>query len=104
MSGLGDGRRTLRLPRPGFLIIQEDGGGSWYLTTQVRLAFLRRPGGGAGVPGLGERDEVADVQGAGRGELDVVVWRAPGAAGQPAACVLLARGDRFLQEDLVLVR
>ncbi|MET8787215.1 hypothetical protein [Streptomyces sp. NPDC004589] len=35
VSGLRDGRRTLRLPRPGFLVIQEDdGGGSWYLTTQ----------------------------------------------------------------------
>ena len=33
--GLGDERRTLRLPRPGFLVIQENsGGGSWYLTTQ----------------------------------------------------------------------
>ncbi|MEW1780372.1 hypothetical protein [Streptomyces sp. NPDC086777] len=33
--GLGDGRRTLRLPRSGFLVVQEDsGGGSWYLTTQ----------------------------------------------------------------------
>ncbi|MEU6555179.1 hypothetical protein ABZ915_33600, partial [Streptomyces sp. NPDC046915] len=33
--GVGEGRHTLRLPRPGFLIIQEDrGGGSWNLTTQ----------------------------------------------------------------------
>ncbi|MCZ4124943.1 hypothetical protein [Streptomyces sp. H39-S7] len=31
----GEGRRTLRLPRPGFLIVKEThGGGSWYLTTQ----------------------------------------------------------------------
>jgi hypothetical protein len=35
VSGLGDGRHTLRLPRPGFLVIQDDdGGGSWCLTTQ----------------------------------------------------------------------
>ncbi|MGV9340792.1 hypothetical protein [Streptomyces sp. NPDC003688] len=35
VSGLGDGRRTLRLPRPGFLVVHEEhGGGSWYLTTQ----------------------------------------------------------------------
>ncbi|MBC2900107.1 hypothetical protein [Streptomyces cupreus] len=35
VSGLGDGRRTLRLPRSGFLVVHEDyGGGSWYLTTQ----------------------------------------------------------------------
>ncbi|WP_326787176.1 hypothetical protein [Streptomyces sp. NBC_00151] len=33
--GWGAGRYTLRLPRPGFLVIQnEHGGGSWYLTTQ----------------------------------------------------------------------
>ncbi|MGW9134876.1 hypothetical protein [Streptomyces sp. NPDC055681] len=33
--GQGDGRRTLRLPRPGFLVVQDKGGcGSWYLTTQ----------------------------------------------------------------------
>ncbi|MFF3055689.1 hypothetical protein [Streptomyces sp. NPDC057909] len=35
MFGQGDGRRTLRLPRPGFLVVQDKGGcGSWYLTTQ----------------------------------------------------------------------
>ncbi|MGW0879742.1 hypothetical protein [Streptomyces sp. NPDC002671] len=35
VHGWGDGRRTLRLPRPGFLIVHDgDGGGSWYLTTQ----------------------------------------------------------------------
>ncbi|MEV6976413.1 hypothetical protein [Kitasatospora sp. NPDC093806] len=33
--GGGNGRRTLRLSRPGFLVVREsDGGGSWYLTTQ----------------------------------------------------------------------
>ncbi|MGI5341616.1 hypothetical protein ACQEVS_31545 [Streptomyces sp. CA-181903] len=31
VSGSGEGRRTLRLPRPGFLVIH---GGPWYLTTQ----------------------------------------------------------------------
>jgi transposase len=56
---------------------------------------LRRPGGGAGVPGLGERDQVVDVQGAGRGEVGVVVRRVPGSAAQPATRVLLGSGDRF---------
>ncbi|MEU6274959.1 hypothetical protein ABZ871_21470 [Streptomyces populi] len=33
--GSGAGHYTLRLPRPGFLVLQDErGGGSWYLTTQ----------------------------------------------------------------------
>ncbi|MEU5599729.1 hypothetical protein [Streptomyces sp. NPDC020298] len=33
--GIGDGRCTLRMPRPGFVIVHEGAGaGSWYLTTQ----------------------------------------------------------------------
>ncbi|KAB1988412.1 hypothetical protein [Streptomyces triticiradicis] len=33
--GWGAGHYTLRLPRPGFLVVQDErGGGSWYLTTR----------------------------------------------------------------------
>lgn len=47
--GVDEGRYTLRLPRPGFLVIQEDrGGGSWHLTIQPvdisPSALLRRFG------------------------------------------------------------
>ncbi len=35
VHGLRDGQQALRLHRPGFLLVSEDGGeGSWYLTTQ----------------------------------------------------------------------
>lgn len=35
VTGAGDGRSTLRLPRPGFVTVHEgSGSGSWYLTTQ----------------------------------------------------------------------
>ena len=62
---------------------------------RVRLALLRRPGGGAGVPGLGERDQVVDVEGAGRAEEGVVVGRVPGPAGEMAAGALLGGDDGF---------
>ena len=61
----------------------------------VRLAILGRPGGGAGVSGLGERDQVVVVEGAGRGEEGVVVARVPGRGGEMAAGALLGGDDGF---------
>lgn len=63
------------------------------LVVGVGLPLRRRPGQGAQVPGLGERDQMVDVQAAGSGEVAVVIRRIPAVATEPAARALLGCGD-----------
>ncbi|MGW4649762.1 hypothetical protein [Kitasatospora sp. NPDC004289] len=47
--GSGDGRRPMRLPRPGYLIVRQDEGrSSWYLTTRPVDVVPPRPAAGPG--------------------------------------------------------
>ncbi|SCK63080.1 hypothetical protein YUWDRAFT_06787 [Streptomyces sp. AmelKG-D3] len=71
------------------------------LVVGVGLAACRGPGGGAGVPGLGERHHVVDVQGPGAGDFLAVVVGDPRAAGQLAAGLHRRCDDRLGDEDLV---